>query len=118
MRIRTDRTIRAVEFSTSWFASTSNRKVSFQEGVAKQLATPFLQGSLSTDYTDSTKYRCNLWIENRKIQSRGACVMVSQTGTWTRRLFFVGAILVYAAALTMGQIAGGLTETTNTRLGG
>src|SRR5215217_4997118 len=67
MRIRTDRTIRAVEFSTSWFASTSNRKVSFQEGVAKQLATPFLQGSLSTDYTDSTKYRCNLWIENRKI---------------------------------------------------
>jgi tetratricopeptide (TPR) repeat protein len=44
--------------------------------------------------------------------------MVSQTGTWTRRLFFVGAILVYSAALTMGQIAGGLNETTNTRLGG
>jgi Flp pilus assembly protein TadD len=44
--------------------------------------------------------------------------MVSQAGTWTRRLFFVGAILVYSAALTMGQIAGGLNETTNTRLGG
>jgi tetratricopeptide (TPR) repeat protein len=44
--------------------------------------------------------------------------MVSQTGTLTRRLFFVGAILVFSAALTMGQIAGGLTETTNTRLGG
>jgi TolA-binding protein len=44
--------------------------------------------------------------------------MVSQTGTLARRLFFVGAIFVYSAALTMGQIAGGLTETTNTRLGG
>ena len=44
--------------------------------------------------------------------------MVSRTGTLTRHLFFVGAILVFSAALTMGQIAGGLTETTNTRLGG
>ena len=44
--------------------------------------------------------------------------MVSQTCTLTRRLFFVGAIFVCSAALTMGQIAGGLNETTNTRLGG
>ncbi len=44
--------------------------------------------------------------------------MVSQAGTLTRRLFFVGAILVCSAVLTMGQIAGGLNETTNTRLGG
>ena len=44
--------------------------------------------------------------------------MVSQTCTLTRRLFFLSAILVCSATLTMGQIAGGLTETTNTRLGG
>src|SRR5215213_9472311 len=44
--------------------------------------------------------------------------MVSQAGTLTRRLFFVGAILVWSAAIAIGQIAGGLTETTNTRLGG
>jgi cytochrome c-type biogenesis protein CcmH/NrfG len=44
--------------------------------------------------------------------------MVSQTGTLTRRLLFLGAIFVCSAVLTMGQIAGGLTETTNTRLGG
>lgn len=44
--------------------------------------------------------------------------MVSQAGTLTRRLFFVVAIFVWSATLTMGQIAGGLTETTNTRLGG
>ena len=44
--------------------------------------------------------------------------MVSQTCTLTRRLFFVGAIFVWSAALTMGQIAGGVTETTNTRHGG
>jgi tetratricopeptide (TPR) repeat protein len=44
--------------------------------------------------------------------------MVSQTGTLTRRLFFAGVILVWSAAVAMGQIAGGLTETTNTRLGG
>ncbi|HJT28144.1 MAG TPA: tetratricopeptide repeat protein [Pyrinomonadaceae bacterium] len=44
--------------------------------------------------------------------------MVSQTCTLTRRLFFVGAILVWSAALAMGQLAGGLTETTSTRLGG
>jgi len=44
--------------------------------------------------------------------------MVSQTCTLTRRLFFIGAIFVCSAAVAMGQIAGGLTETTNTRLGG
>jgi predicted Zn-dependent protease len=44
--------------------------------------------------------------------------MVSQAGTLARRLVFVGAILVCSAVLTMGQIAGGMTETTNTRLGG
>lgn len=44
--------------------------------------------------------------------------MVSHTCTLTRRLLFVGAILVCSAAFTMAQIAGGLTETTNTRLGG
>lgn len=44
--------------------------------------------------------------------------MVSPTGFLTRRLFFVGAILVWSAALTMGQIAGGVTDTTNTRMGG
>jgi Tfp pilus assembly protein PilF len=44
--------------------------------------------------------------------------MVSQTGTLTRRLFFLGAIFVCSAAVSMGQIAGGLNETTNTRLGG
>ncbi len=44
--------------------------------------------------------------------------MVSQTCTLTRRLFFVGAIVAWSAALAMGQLAGGLTETTNTRLGG
>lgn len=44
--------------------------------------------------------------------------MVSQGCTLTRRLFFLGAIFVCSAALTMGQIPGGLTETTNTRLGG
>jgi TolA-binding protein len=44
--------------------------------------------------------------------------MVSQTCTLTRRLFFVGAIVVSSAALAMGQLAGGLTESTNTRLGG
>jgi len=44
--------------------------------------------------------------------------MVSQTCTLTRRLLFVGAIFVCSAVLTMGQIAGGLNETTNTRLGG
>jgi Flp pilus assembly protein TadD len=44
--------------------------------------------------------------------------MVSQTGTLTRRLFFMGAILVWSAALALGQIAGGVTDTTNTRMGG
>ena len=44
--------------------------------------------------------------------------MVSQTCTLSRRLFLLSAIFVCSATLTMGQIAGGLTETTNTRLGG
>ena len=44
--------------------------------------------------------------------------MVSQTCALTRRLFFVGAIFAWSAAVAMGQLAGGLTETTNTRLGG
>ncbi len=44
--------------------------------------------------------------------------MASGAGTLTRRLSCVGAIFVCSAVLTMGQIAGGLTETTNTRLGG
>jgi Flp pilus assembly protein TadD len=44
--------------------------------------------------------------------------MVSQTCTLTRRLFFVCAIIACSPLLTMGQIAGGLNETTNTRLGG
>jgi Tfp pilus assembly protein PilF len=44
--------------------------------------------------------------------------MVSQTGTLTRRLFFMGAILVWSTALALGQIAGGVTDTTNTRMGG
>jgi len=44
--------------------------------------------------------------------------MVSQTCALTRRLLFVGAILVWSAALAMGQLPGGLTETTSTRLGG
>jgi len=44
--------------------------------------------------------------------------MVSQTGTLTRRLLFLGAICVCSTVLTMAQVAGGLNETTNTRLGG
>jgi tetratricopeptide (TPR) repeat protein len=44
--------------------------------------------------------------------------MVSQTGTLTRRLFSLGAICVCSAILTAAQVAGGLNETTNTRLGG
>lgn len=44
--------------------------------------------------------------------------MVSTTGTLTRRLFFLGALCVCSAVLTMAQVAGGLNETTNTRLGG
>ena len=44
--------------------------------------------------------------------------MVSQTGTLTRRLFFLAAICVCSAVLTVAQVAGGLNETTNTRLGG
>ena len=44
--------------------------------------------------------------------------MGSQAGTLTRRLFFVGVIFAWSATLAMGQLVGGLTETTNTRLGG
>jgi len=44
--------------------------------------------------------------------------MVLRAGTLTRRLFLVGVIFVWSAAVTMGQLVGGLTETTNTRLGG
>jgi TolA-binding protein len=44
--------------------------------------------------------------------------MFSRTITLTRRLVFLGIIFLYAAAMAVGQIAGGLTETTNTRLGG
>jgi len=36
----------------------------------------------------------------------------------TQRFFFLGVVLLFSAALAVGQIAGGLTETTNTRLGG
>lgn len=44
--------------------------------------------------------------------------MGSRICTLTRRLFFIGTILVWSAALAMGQLPGGLTESTNTRLGG
>jgi Flp pilus assembly protein TadD len=44
--------------------------------------------------------------------------MVLATRNLTRRLFFLGVIFSCSVALAMGQIAGGLTETTNTRLGG
>lgn len=44
--------------------------------------------------------------------------MISRTSTLTRRLLLVAAIFAWSATLTMGQIAGGLNETTNTRLGG
>jgi Flp pilus assembly protein TadD len=44
--------------------------------------------------------------------------MVLATRNLTRRLFFLGVIFLYSVALAAGQIGGGLTETTNTRLGG
>jgi len=44
--------------------------------------------------------------------------MGSQTGTLTRRLFFLGVIFAWSATLAMGQLAGALTESTNTRMGG
>ena len=44
--------------------------------------------------------------------------MVGQTINLTRRTFFLGVIFLSSVALAEGQIAGGLTETTNTRLGG
>lgn len=44
--------------------------------------------------------------------------MISKTGNLTPRLFFLGFIFSCSVSLAAGQIAGGLTETTNTRLGG
>ncbi len=44
--------------------------------------------------------------------------MISNTEHLTWRLFFLGFIFSCSASLAAGQIAGGLTETTNTRLGG
>ena len=44
--------------------------------------------------------------------------MGSSIRTLTRRLLFLGAIFLFSSSLTTAQIAGGLTETTNTRLGG
>jgi Flp pilus assembly protein TadD len=40
------------------------------------------------------------------------------TRTLTRRLLSLGAIFFYSSALATAQIAGGITDTTNTRLGG
>jgi len=40
------------------------------------------------------------------------------TRTLTRRLLFLGAIFFYSSTLTIAQIAGGGTDTVNTRLGG
>lgn len=44
--------------------------------------------------------------------------MVSETRNLTRRSVLLAVIFLYSVALAAGQIAGGLTETTNTRLGG
>ena len=44
--------------------------------------------------------------------------MGSHTCTLPRRLALLGAIVVWSASLAMAQIAGGITETTNTRHGG
>lgn len=44
--------------------------------------------------------------------------MAMRAGTLTRRLVFLGAIFFYSAALATAQIAGGITDTTNTRHGG
>ena len=44
--------------------------------------------------------------------------MTPNTRNLTRRTFFLGVIFLYSVSLAAGQIAGGMTETTNTRLGG
>ena len=44
--------------------------------------------------------------------------MVLKTRNLTRRSFFLGVIFLCSGALAAGQIAGGLSETTNTGLGG
>lgn len=44
--------------------------------------------------------------------------MVLKTRNLTRRSFFLGVIFLCSVTLAAGQIGGGLTETTNTRLGG
>lgn len=44
--------------------------------------------------------------------------MVLETRNLTRRSVFLGVIFLCSVSLAAGQIAGGLTETTNTRLGG
>jgi len=44
--------------------------------------------------------------------------MVSRTMALTRRIVFINFVVVYSATLAVSQIAGGLTDTTNTRLGG
>src|SRR5215213_2553973 len=74
MRIRTDQTIRADESWTSCFASTSNRKVSFQEGVAKELATPFLQVLYPqiTQIQQNIRVICGQRIEAKSIR-RSVC---------------------------------------------
>src|SRR6185503_16736951 len=44
--------------------------------------------------------------------------MILNARNLTWRPFSLGLVIFYSAALAAGQIAGGLTETTNTRLGG
>lgn len=44
--------------------------------------------------------------------------MILKTRNLTGQLFLLGVIFLCSVALAAGQIAGGLTETTNTRLGG
>lgn len=44
--------------------------------------------------------------------------MASTTTTLTQRLVLLGVLLLHSVGIAAGQIAGGLTETTNTRLGG
>src|SRR5690349_14484898 len=44
--------------------------------------------------------------------------MVSRTMALTRRIVFINFVVVYSATVAVSQIAGGLTDTTNTRLGG
>ena len=44
--------------------------------------------------------------------------MLSRRVALTQRLVFLNFVILYSAALALAQIAGGLNETTNTRLGG